>query len=543
MTRLIGRLLGPICFLLIIIFRILPHASLEMHLFVGILLCLIVWVSFGVISWSHFPQKSTLQKLGLFLGPVLFVLSYLMPLPGMDPAARAVLASTLWVATWWTTEALPIPATSIMPIILLPLSGGQAIGPTVASYGDKMLFLFIGGFMIAKAMEYWNLHRRIALFTVRAVGTDAPRIILGFMIASAFLSMWISNTATTMMMVPIGAAVILQLSGNESQPGTDQFGKALLLGIAYAASIGGLATIIGTPTNGIFISLIGKNYGLDVDFAEWISLGLPLVILLIGGMCVLLTKVVFKVRVVDAADARAKIAEQYRLLGPFSRPEKGVMVVFVGVAVLWICRSLLHILDKDHGDTIIALAGALVLFIWPSGENGTDRPATLLDWKTAVTIPWGIILLFGGGLSLAGAFKTSGLAQWIGDQLVGLEGLPLFMIILLTVAIVNFLTEVTSNVATASIILPILASMAIAFGMHPFALTIGATLAASCAFMLPVATAPNAIVFGSDRIEMRDMVKAGFWLNILSIILISLLVYYLVPLTWGVDFNATVAIP
>ena len=476
--------------------------------------------------------------IGRVLGPLLFLLIYfIIPLPGIEPAAKAVLASTLWIATWWTTEALPIPATSLLPIILLPLSGGQAIGPTVASYGDKMLFLFIGGFMIAKAMEYWNLHRRIALFTVKTVGTDAPRIILGFMIASAFLSMWISNTATTLMMVPIGAAVILQLTSGDSSRGAGQFGKALLLGIAYAASIGGLATIIGTPTNGIFISLIGKEYGLDVDFAEWISLGLPLVVLLIAGMWLLLTKVVFKVQVADAAKAREQIQTQYRLLGKISRAELGVLIVFASVAILWICRSLLHILDKDHGDTIIALGGALVLFVWPSGEKEEGRPSTLLDWKTAVTIPWGIILLFGGGLSLAGAFKTSGLALWIGDQLNGLGGLPLFMIILLSVALVNFLTEVTSNVATASIILPILASMAVAFGLHPYALTVGATLAASCAFMLPVATAPNAIVFGSDHIEMRDMVRAGFWLNILSIILITLLVYYLLPVVWDITFN------
>lgn len=467
------------------------------------------------------------QKIGLFLGPFLFLLFYfeIIPISDLGLESRAVLSVALWMATWWITEAIPISGTSLMPIVLLPITQGAPIAQTTSAYGDKMLFLFVGGFMIAIGMQKWNLHKRIALSIINAIGTKANTLILGFMLATGFLSMWISNTATTLMMVTIALALIKQ-TGEYLKSDEAQFFKALLLAIAFSASIGGVATLVGTPTNPIFVAIVTDLYGKEFSFTDWMIFALPFSLVMIGVCWVLLTKVVFKASSIDLPMGKDLIQQELRSMGKMSYEEKAIAWVFASVALLWITRSFfLSQLIPGINDTTIAIAGALSLFVIPS----KSRESKLITWQEAEKLPWGIIILFGGGLSLAAGFRSSGLAEWLGAQLQLAGGLPLFVLILIVAFSVNFLTEVTSNVATASIVLPILAALAVAIGVDHNLLMIPATMAASCAFMLPVATAPNAIVFGSGHLEITDMVKAGVLLNLISTLLICVLIYFLVP--------------
>jgi sodium-dependent dicarboxylate transporter 2/3/5 len=470
----------------------------------------------------------TRKRLGLLLGPFFFALIFwqVIPTEGLSETGRAVLASTLWIATWWMSEAIPISATSLLPIVILPITGGAPINQTTAAYGDKMLFLFVGGFIIAIAMQKWNLHKRIALSIIHAIGGKAHTLILGFMLATGFLSMWISNTATTLMMVTIAIALISQTKEYLNESGSAFF-KALLLSIAFSSSIGGVATLIGTPTNPIFVAIAQELYGVDISFIDWMIFALPFSIFMLVVTWLVLTRWVFKVHRLELPVGQEMIKQELKKMGKMSFEEKTIAWVFGLVALAWITRSfLLDPLIPGINDTTIAIAGALLLFIWPSSRPGQH----ILTWDEAERLPWGIIILFGGGLSLAAAFESSGLAQWLGMQLSNANNLPLFALIVLVTLSVNFLTEVTSNVATASIALPILAALASAIGVNPYLLMVPATMAASCAFMLPVATAPNAIVFGSGHLEIQDMVKSGIWLNLISTLLIAILVYFLVPI-------------
>lgn len=463
------------------------------------------------------------KKIGLFVGPILFcIVFFLKPFPELGIEANAVMATTLWVATWWLSEALPIAATALLPIVLLPLSGGASISQTTAAYGDKMLYLFVGGFVIAIAMQRWNLHKRIALAIISTVGTNSKMIVLGFMLATGLLSMWISNTATTLMMVTIGTALIAEMRELTGESGKTFF-KALLLGIAYSASIGGVATLVGTPTNPIFVAVVQKLYGTELSFANWMVFALPFSLIMLAFCWFLLTYIIFPVSKSSMPLGKEMIAGEQRKLGNISQEEKAVGIVFLLTAFAWITRSFfLNQFIPGINDTVIAIAAALLMFIIPSKQK---KGKPLLTWEEAERLPWGVIILFGGGLSLAAAFQSSQLAEWLGNQLTGVQNLPLFLIILIVALTVNFLTEVTSNVATASIMLPVLAALADAIGVHPYLLMIPATMAASCAFMLPIATGPNAIVFGSGELKIKDMVRAGIWLNITSSLLISLLVY------------------
>lgn len=493
--------------------------------------------------------------IGIVLGPFLYTLILLFVQPqGMSAEAHAVFAATVWMATWWVTEAVPIAVTALLPLVLFPLSGAMDIKTTGASYGHPIIFLFVGGFMIATAIERWNLHRRVALGIIAKVGSEPKSIILGFMVATALLSMWISNTATTIMMVPIGLAIVGQLSSKEDVDNT--FAKALLLGIAYSASIGGIATLIGTPTNVIFSGVVLDQYGKEISFATWMLFATPVAVFLLGICWFYLVNIGFDLKKYNKAGASDKGMEQIKAyqaeLGPMSYEEKWVITVFGLVAFSWMTRSfLLNSLIPNLTDTIISLIGTLTLFVIPTKSSKQakqpidaamdevdDSPSTILDWETAVKIPWGVILLFGGGLSLASAFNASGLADWIGGNVLLLGNLPLFLLLFILIAAVNFLTEITSNIATVSMILPILTSLAFSIGIHPYILMIGATCAASCAFMLPVATAPNAIVFGSEHIKIRDMMRAGIWLNIISILTFSVYVYYVMPFVFGIDINS-----
>lgn len=480
-------------------------------------------------------HKVSAPLIGRILGPTLFafVILFLEP-QGMTSDALAMLAVTAWVATWWITEAIPIAATSLLPLVLLPLLGALSITDTAKSYSHPMVLLYMGGFMIAMAIEKWNLHKRIALHIIKLIGENIRLIILGFMIATAFLSMWISNTATSLMMLPIAIAVSTQLTGSlEISRTENKIGKALLLGVAYSASIGGLATLIGTPTNIILASIVKEVYQYEITFNQWMLFGLPISIILLFLTWYYLTYFAYKFDKNQSILAgKQEIDKQLQAIGPMTVEEKRVGLVFGLVSLAWITRTaylqqLLPALD----DTIIALSGVLLLFLIPSSTPKTK----LLDWKTAEKIPWGILLLFGGGLSLAEGFSATGLAEWIGNQFVFLDFIAFGLFLLIIIISVNFLTEITSNMATASMLLPILAAISYSMDVHPFGLMVGATMASSCAFMLPVATPPNAVVFGSGYLEMKDMIKAGFWLNIISIIIITVTTRYYLPNIWNID--------
>ncbi|MDQ3392804.1 MAG: SLC13 family permease [Bacteroidota bacterium] len=481
---------------------------------------------------DFFSKKS----IGLLFGPLLFLTIILLPPPeGMSIEARNVLACTVWVAIWWITEAAPIPVTSLLPIVVFPLTGALSLKSTTEAYGNPIVFLYLGGFVIAIAMEKWNLHKRIALNIVKAIGVNQKKIVLGFMVATAFLSMWISNSATAMMMLPIGVAIIMQISLAPEKEGAqfkNNFGVALMLSIAYSASIGGLATLVGTPTNAVLAAIVKQLYNFEISFAIWAVFAFPLVIFLLIVCWYYLVYIAFPLQDQDNQFGQEEISRQAEALPKISWEEKWVMAVFSFTAFLWVTRSFL--LDQillGLDDSIIAITGAITLFLIPT-KSGTGF---ILTWEASRSLPWGLLLLFGGGLAIASAFKDSGLATWIGAQMNLIQGMELFLLLLILVTAINFLTEITSNVATATMMLPILASIATAICIHPFGPMVAACMAASCAFMLPVATPPNAVVFGSGYIKMGDMVKAGFWLNIISIAAITFYVYYILPLVWGID--------
>jgi len=476
------------------------------------------------------------KQIGLALGPLLFLLTSLFFNPeDLSREGQLVLACTFWIAIWWITEAVPIAITSLLPIILFPLTGALGLSETTSSYGHKYIFLYIGGFILAIAIEKWNLHKRIALNIIRLIGTNVKSIILGFMIATAFMSMWISNTATSVMMLPIGIAIVLQLKDNPStvEDENEIFGKVLMLAIAYSASIGGLATLIGTPPNLVLAGILEELYGVEISFSKWISFGLPVSILLLFICWKYLTNYAFSIKQEAFPGGKAEITKQLKSLGKVTFEEKLVMTVFFMTALAWITRSfLLQAWIAAIDDTIIAVTAAVILFILPSKSRRGEK---LLSWSEAVKLPWGILLLFGGGLALAQSFKSTGLAEWIGGQLSSFEGLSLILMLFILIAMMNFLTEITSNLATTAMMLPVLAPLALSVNIHPYIFMIGATLAASCAFMLPVATPPNAVVFGSGYLKIIDMVKAGVFMNIISILLLTLITYYLLPEIWQFD--------
>ncbi len=450
------------------------------------------------------------------------------PFEGLSHSAHSILSSTLWIAIWWITETIPIAATALIPIVLFPLSGGLDLSATTASYGHKFVFLYLGGFLIAIGIEKWNLHKRIAINIISFIGVDARRVILGFMLATAFLSMWISNTATSVMMLPIGIAIIKQLSENKT------FGKALMLGIAYSASIGGVATLIGTPPNLVLAGVVSEIYGYEITFSQWFLFGFPISIILLFFCWIYLTRVAYKFESKIFLEGNTEIKRLKKELGPISYEEKLVGIIFTLAGLCWISRSFfLQKILPSLDDTIIAISFGLLLFILPSKQKST----ALLSWRDTINLPWGIIILFGGGMALARAFEISGLALWLGELMTSFSVLPLFLLILLLIAAVNFLTEITSNLATTAMLLPVLAPLSLEINIHPFGLMFGAAVAASCAFMLPVATPPNAVVFGSGYLKIQDMVTRGVIMNIFSIILITLMVYLILPIVWGIELS------
>ena len=468
--------------------------------------------------------------LGLILGPILFlVIMIFVDAEGLSFEAKCILASTAWMAIWWVTECVPISVTALLPIVLFPLTGGMDLATTTAAYGHKLVFLFVGGFLIALAIEKWYLHKRLALNIIRVTGSNKSRVILGFMLATAFLSMWISNTATSIMILPVGLAIISQLKDDPKtvENENEVFGKSLMIAIAYSASIGGMATLIGTPPNMVLAGVVEESYGIKLNMFDWMKFGVPLSSFLLFVCWLYLTKIAFKFKNEEFSAGKEEILRQINKLGKFSNEEIKVLIVFTLTALGWIFRGSIETIFPMIDDTIIAIFFAVTLFIIPTKNQKTNT--SLLVWNDTVKLPWGILILFGGGMAIASAFGKSGLALWIADLLTNLNDVSLFLIILIIVTSINLLTEVTSNMATTAMLLPVLVTIALAIDVHPYFLLVAATLAASCAFMLPISTPPNAVVFGSGFLKIEDMFKKGVWMNLISIITITLVVYYTLP--------------
>ena len=473
------------------------------------------------------------HKVGLVLGPVWLLLALTLPAPeGLDPAAWATAATGLLMATWWISEALPIPVTALAPLVLFPLLGAGDIGETASPYANPLIFLFLGGFLIAMAMVRWGLHTRIALFIIRRVGTSPQALVAGFMIAAAFLSMWVSNTATTLMMLPVGLSVVTLADDVADARVRLRFGLVLLLGIAYGANIGGMGTLIGTPPNAFLAGFFESQYGYAITFAKWLLVGAPMVALGLPLTYLVLTKVVYPIDFGDILGGRDLIERATARLGPVSKGERYVAIVFATTALLWITRPLLAPHVPGLSDAGIAMAGGLALFLIPIDFK---RGVFVHDWKTARGLPWGTLILIGGGLSLAEAVSRTGLSAWIGHALGAVQLLPLILILLVIVTVIVFLTELTSNIATTATFLPVLAALALGIGQNPLLFAIPAVLGASCAFMLPVATPPNAIVYGSGRVSVPQMARAGIALNVVFMVLITTLAYTLVMWVFGME--------
>ncbi|CAM3181781.1 DASS family sodium-coupled anion symporter [Actinomyces slackii] len=487
------------------------------------------------------PGTRRRQAIGGGLGVVLAIAAYVaMPDDALstvlaaDPEAagtvtehglRLTAAVAILMGAWWMSEAIPLAATALVPLVIFPIANVSSLEDTAKPYASGTIFLFMGGFMLALAMQRWNLHRRIALLTVTALGVRPKSLVLGFMLATGFLSMWVSNTATAVMMLPIGTSILIltgqmeQASG-QGRSGRTRFATGLMLGIAYAASIGSLGTIIGTPPNTLLIAHLRETYGIGIGFGQWMVMGVPLAVVFLLIAWWLLTSVLFRPEIDEIPGGKEIIRDELRAMGPLTSGEACVAVVFVTAALSWALIPTLWP-DSPLSDNVIAVLVALVLFAVPApGQKGTR----LLDWESAKDLPWDVLLLFGGGLALSAQFSSQGLSVWIGESAKGLGVLPVVLLVAAVTCLVIFLTELTSNTATAAAFLPIIGGIAVGLGIDPLLLVVPVALAATCAFMLPVATPPNAIAYGSGYVDMKDMIKAGMWLNIIGLILITITV-------------------
>lgn len=481
------------------------------------------------MQWTR-KLKDNYHVLGLIGGPLLFALALPLRPEGLEPEAWKVICMAGFMLIWWISEAVPLAVTALLPILLLPILGVMSVRQAAAPYASDIVFLFLGGFLLALGIEKWRLHRRIALNIVRLTGTGTNRIVLGFMLATAVLSMWISNTATTVMMLPIATSVIALLVPEEGEGahGVRRFALVLMLGIAYGANIGGTATLIGTPPNIVMAGILESNHGINIGFLDWMKVGIPFAALMLLLSYFLLVKVIYPIGIRNFGGASEIINNALDELGAMRRGELRVMFIFLFTASLWIARKAINEAWPDLGltDTGIAILAGILLFVVPSGQE--DREP-LLRWKDTQRLPWGILLLFGGGLALAGALNAVGLIEMIGTAFTGMVGTKILWIVLGLAAVSLFMTEFMSNVALTSVLIPVVAAIAIGLGKDPLAFAVPVTLAASCAFMLPMATPPNAIVFASNRVTVAQMVRAGFVHNVLAIALIWLFCSYLLP--------------
>jgi solute carrier family 13 (sodium-dependent dicarboxylate transporter), member 2/3/5 len=473
-----------------------------------------------------------IQKKGFSIGLVLFFIMLFLPAPeGLSQAGWMVAAVGVLMATWWGTEALPVPVTALLPLALFPLLGVADFKTTALPFSNPNIYLFLGGFILALGIENSGLHKRLALKMIIKVGTSGARLVGGFMLVAALLSMWVMNTSVTLMLLPIGLAVCGVVSStipDISPQEKKSFDNALLIGIAYAATIGGMSTLIGTAPNIVFSAFMQETYGLTIGFIDWMKLGVPVAICMLFGAWYSLTKFIFPLNFTASLETKLKLKTMLVELGPMSKDESKVLIIFGLAAGSWIFRKVLIQIDFLSGltDAGIAIIAAILLFMTPLASRKGD----LLSWDKTNKLPWGLLLLFGGGLTLAVQINDSGLGVWIGQGLMILSSVPPLLIIFCVATLIIFLTEITSNVATTSAFLPVIGAVAVAFDIAPISLTIPVVLAASCAFMLPVATPPNAIVYGSGKFDIATMMRAGFALNIIGMFVVTLFAYYLAPM-------------
>jgi len=472
------------------------------------------------------------ENFGFLLGVTAAIVVMLLPTPdGLSPEAHKTAALFLLMGIWWATEAVPVAVTALVPLALFPMLGILDIQSAANPYANKTIYLFFGGFLIATAIQKWDLHKRIALFVLEYAGSNGASLILGFMLTAALISMWVMNTATTIMLLPIGLAVITVVKETVkglSDKEIESFQLALLLGIAYGATIGGMSTLIGTGPNGMLAAFMADNYNLDISFIDWMKVGVPLSAVMLPCSWLILTRIIYKVEFETSQETKDLLSNMKQELGKFDGAEFKVFIVFVLTAMTWMLRTVLDDIEGLGGlsDAGIAMISALFLFLLPSGDK--EKRGALLEWKDAQeNVPWGLLVLFGGGLSLANAVQATGLAVWMGNLIP--QGISIVLIVILVVTMIIFLTELTSNMATTATFLPVVAAIAIQSNFNPLLVTAAVALAASCAFMLPVATPPNAIVFGSGLIRVPQMARAGFLINILGILVVSFVAAVSVP--------------
>jgi sodium-dependent dicarboxylate transporter 2/3/5 len=480
----------------------------------------------------------------LALGPVAgLVLALVLP-TSLSFEGRAVAGCALWMALWWMTEAAPIPVTSLLPLVLFPLFGMGTMKEVAAPYADSVVFLVLGGVILGLATERSNLHLRVALLTIRAVGTKPAQIVLGLMVASAFISAWVSNTATAVIMVPIAVSILRLVRRVDERAGGPKFGAAMLLGVAYGVTIGSTATLIGQPPMALMKAYLAESHGIDIEFGRWMLVGVPWASVMLVIAWLVLTKLVFRPEVDEIPGGEELIRQELASLGRLTTPERRVAYVFLTAIVFWVFVPFIAQIEAVGqalpflariSDTQVAMAAAVVCFLLPAQKRSVDPSgAPLLRWSAAKDVPWGLLLLFGGGLSLSAMFSATGLSKWIGGQVSGLSGVP-GVVVLLVVAVVGLgLTELTSNTATAAAFFPIFGAVAVGVGLDPLLMTITVTLAVCSAYMLPVATPSNAVAFGSGEVSIKQMVRAGMWLNLVSLAILALVLYTLVPLVFGV---------
>jgi len=472
------------------------------------------------------------KKKGFTIGIFIFlVMQFMSPPSGLSEVGWDVASVAVLMAIWWATETVPVAITALLPLALFPLLDVTSFDNAALPYANKNIYLFLGGFMLALGIESSGLHKRIALKMIISVGSSGRKLVGGFMLVAALISMWVMNTSTTLMLLPIGLAVCTVMSEtipDLSENDKSNFDTALLLGIAYAATIGGMSTLIGTAPNIVFSAFMLDTYGVEISMFDWMMLGVPLASIMLFGAWTLLTKYVFPINFTASTEARNELKTMLLNMGDFSKDEKRISIIF-GLAVFaWVFRTLLNKIDFLSGltDAGIAIIAAILIFMTPSASKKGD----LLQWERSKELPWGLLILFGGGLSLAAQISSSGLGVWIGNSLLVLSSVPPILLILAVATLIIFLTEITSNVTTTTTFLPVFGALAIAIGILPVSLTVPVCLAASCAFMLPVATPPNAIVYGSNKFTIATMMRAGFALNIVGILVVTIFAYYFAPL-------------
>jgi len=477
--------------------------------------------------------SATTKKIGYALGPLLFLMTlFIAPPDAMAPAAWKVCGLAMWMATWWITEAMPLPVTSLLPIIILPVFGIAPLKETIAPYASPIIFLFLGGFIISVAMEKWNLHLRIGLGILKLVGVGPKSVLGGLMVATCFMGMWLSNTATTIMMMPMALSMSLLLSKNAEK--NNNLTKAMVFAVAYSGIIGGLATFVGTPTNAILQGFMAKTYNHSFSLADWMMFGLPLALfLLAAAWCVIAWR--YGRHAETVSDVQSTVRESYKKLGPMRREEKITLFVFILVASLWVTSKIFKkSLGIDLDDATVAIFGAVLLFLIPSDKSFNRFT---LEWKDTHKLPWGILIFFGGSLAVSDVMTNVGVTAWLSGELSLLHGLNIVFVVIIVTLLLIVVSEMMSNVATITAFLPILAAMADAMQINPILILVPATLAASCAFMLPGASAPNAIAFGTGHLKVKDMIKTGLTLNILSSVAIVLFTFTLISYAFGVDLS------